>query len=108
MREQSLRDAGRDSDAFGNCGLKRFRSRQSAMPPCSPRNAARNFADAAFGAGLSASVKFTVTLVSTSTGSPLRRYGLYFHCLTASMAAGASMGCPLNSCMFSTSPDLLM
>ena len=28
--------------------------------------------------GLSASVKFTVTLVSTSTGVPLRRNGLYF------------------------------
>src|SRR5579863_10748690 len=31
-------------------------------------------------------VKFTVICVSTSTGSPLRIYGLYFHCFTASMA----------------------
>jgi hypothetical protein len=44
-----------------------------------------------------ASVKLTCTWVSTSTGSPFNKYGLYFHCLTASMAAGASPGCPLIS-----------
>src|SRR5438445_6950923 len=37
-------------------------------------------------------VKFTVICVSTSTGSPFKIYGLYRHCLTASIAAGASMG----------------
>src|SRR2546422_6744895 len=42
-------------------------------------------------------VKFTVICVSTSTGSPFKIYGLYRHCLTASIAAGASMGCPLIS-----------
>ena len=31
-------------------------------------------------------MKFTVAFVSTSIGAPLRRYGLYFHCLTASSA----------------------
>ena len=39
----------------------------------------------------------TVTVVSASTGCPLRRYGLYRHCLTASIAAVASIGCPLTS-----------
>ena len=37
-------------------------------------------------------ILFTVIWVSTSTGSPFRTYGLYRHCLTASMAAGANMG----------------
>ena len=34
----------------------------------------------------------TVTWVSTSTGVPFSTQGWYFHCLTASMAAGASRG----------------
>src|SRR5581483_6011287 len=53
-------------------------------------------------------VKFTVIWVSTSTGSPLRKYGLYFHCFTASMAAGASMGCPLIRRRFAMEPSLLI
>jgi len=54
------------------------------------------------------SVKFTCTWVSTSTGSPFSRYGLYFHCFTASIAAGASIGCPLINCRFSMLPSLLI
>jgi hypothetical protein len=33
------------------------------------------------------SVKFTVTVVTTSTGRPFSKDGLYFHSLTASTAA---------------------
>src|SRR5271157_1334188 len=55
-----------------------------------------------------ARVKFTLIVVSTSTGSPFRKYGLYFHCFTASIAAGASMGCPLTRCRFSMEPSLLI
>jgi len=40
----------------------------------------------------SLSVKFTSTCVSTSTAFPFSMYGRYLHCLTASMAAGASTG----------------
>ena len=39
----------------------------------------------------------TATLVLTSIGSPLRRNGLYRHCLTASVAAVSSSGCPLTA-----------
>src|ERR1700686_2854392 len=38
------------------------------------------------------SVKLTITVVSTSTGAPFSKYGLYFHCLTASRAAGGGRG----------------
>src|ERR1700690_2830469 len=58
--------------------------------------------------GLSESVKLTVTLVSTSTGSPFSRYGSYFHCLTASIAAGGGKGGPPPPLTFFTSPPLLI
>src|SRR6185503_19188776 len=40
------------------------------------------------------SLKFTVTVMMTGTGTPLRRVGVYTHCLTASMAAESSRGMP--------------
>src|SRR5438270_2025559 len=54
------------------------------------------------------SVKFTWTCVSTATGSPFSMYGLYRHCFTASIAAGASIGCPLINRRFSIAPSLLI
>ena len=42
-------------------------------------------------------MKITVIVVSTSTGCPFNRYGLYRHCLTAVMAAGTSIGWPLTN-----------
>ena len=54
------------------------------------------------------SVKFTWTWVWTSSGIWFRRYGLYFHCFTASMAAGANTGCPLTSWTLATLPSLSM
>src|ERR1035438_9875653 len=42
------------------------------------------------------------------TSAPFSRYGLYFHCFTASIAAGASMGCPLINCRFWMLPSLLI
>ena len=41
-------------------------------------------------------------------GFPVEKVGLYFHCLTASMAAGASIGCPLTSERFWMEPSLPM
>jgi hypothetical protein len=41
------------------------------------------------------SLKFTVICVWISTGEPSSRYGLYFHCFTASAAARAKPGSPL-------------
>src|SRR5579884_4287162 len=52
-----------------------------------------------------ANVKFTVICVSTSTGLPFRRYGRYFHCLTASIAADARRGSPEMSDRFWTVPS---
>src|ERR1035438_8545241 len=49
-------------------------------------------------------VKFTLIVVSTSVGTPSTRYGLYFHRCTASIAACCSIGGPLTTSRFSTSP----
>lgn len=40
-------------------------------------------------------LKVTVTVVSTSVGSPLSRYGLYRHCRTASTALERNISGPL-------------
>lgn len=37
--------------------------------------------------GIYCNVKFTVTVMMTGTGTPLRSVGVYTHCLTASSAA---------------------
>jgi hypothetical protein len=52
--------------------------------------------------------KLTCISVSTSTGSLFSRYGLYSHCLTASMAACTSIGCPLTRVNSSIEPSLLI
>src|ERR1035441_3883248 len=46
-------------------------------------------ASGAFGV---ANVKFTLMVVCTSVGTLVRRYGLYFHCLTASTADRKRVG----------------
>src|SRR5271169_5828225 len=51
-------------------------------------------------------LKLTVISVWISTGSPLSRYGLYFHCLTASVAALVSCGFPLSAFTCVMSPVL--
>ena len=43
-------------------------------------------------------------VVSTSVGSPFRRYGLYFHCCTADTALARSISGPDTTLSCSTEP----
>ena len=52
--------------------------------------------------------KFTVTVISTGNGTPLRYVGSYFHCMTALSASGISKGWPCTARAFTTSPFSLM
>ena len=40
-------------------------------------------------------VKFTSMVVTTSTGSPFNKVGLYTHCFNASVAEATNIGWPL-------------
>src|ERR1700676_2416629 len=53
-------------------------------------------------------VKFTSIWVTTSTGSPFRRVGLYTHCETADRAASTSNGWPVTNCRFWMAPSFPM
>jgi hypothetical protein len=50
-------------------------------------------------------VKFTVTVMMTSTGTPFSRVGENNHCLTASSAAWSSSGCDRRIFVFVTLPS---
>src|SRR5215467_4685507 len=52
--------------------------------------------------------KITSIVVSTSTGSPFNKVGLYFHCCTASIAARTNNGWPEMTSRDSTEPLLEM
>src|SRR6266496_2082805 len=71
---------------LGNSG-NRMRARGRLM--CPHRYSPAEFRSALYFFG---SVKFSVMVVSTSSGLPFRRYGLNFHCFTASRAAPFSIG----------------
>src|SRR5947207_377183 len=57
---------------------------------------------------LKESEKIIVAVVSTSNGVPLSRYGRYFHCFTASIAAPVSRGSPETRSTDFTSPVVPM
>ena len=57
---------------------------------------------------LPSSLKLTVTLMMTGTGTPFSMVGVYAHCFTAFTAASSSMGIPRSTLTSATRPCGLM